>query len=52
MSMQNPEVAEIFKKVADLVELEVERPFKIEAYPHAARTCVGGHSRTTASARG
>ena len=52
MSIQNPDVAEIFKKVADLLEIESESRFKIKAYRDAART-VGGHSRTTAtSARG
>ena len=52
MSMQNPHVAVIIKKVADLLEIEDESRFKIETYRDAARTCVGGHSRTTASARG
>ena len=32
MSMQNPDGAEIFKKVADLLEIEGESRFKIEAY--------------------
>ena len=55
MSMQNPDVAEIFKKVANLLEIlleiEGESRFKIEAYRDAART-VGGHSGTATSARG
>jgi DNA polymerase (family 10) len=51
MSIQNPEVAEIFKKLADLLEIEGESRYKIKAYRDAART-VGGHSRTAASARG
>ena len=51
MSMQNPHVAEIIKKVADLLEIEVESQFKIEAYRDAART-VGGRSRTANLARG
>ena len=50
MSMQNPDVAEIFKKVADLVGIEGENRFKVRAYREAART-VGGHSRTATSAR-
>jgi DNA polymerase (family X) len=51
MSIQNLEVAEIFKKVADLLEIEGESRYKFEAYRDAART-VGGHSRTATSARG
>ena len=51
MSIQDPEVAEIFKKMADLLEIEGESRFKIKAYRDAART-VGGHSRTATSARG
>jgi DNA polymerase (family X) len=47
----NPNVAEIFKKVADLLEIEGECQFKIKAYRDAVRT-VGGHSRTATSARG
>ena len=48
MSIQNPDGAQIFKKVAD--PLEIESRFKIKAYRDAART-VGGHSRTATSAR-
>ena len=51
MSIQNPEVAEILKKLADLLEIESESRYKIKAYRDAART-VGGHSRTATSARG
>jgi DNA polymerase (family 10) len=51
MSIQNPDVAEIFKKVADLLEIEGESRSKIKAYRDAART-VGEHSRTATSARG
>jgi DNA polymerase/3'-5' exonuclease PolX len=51
MPMQNPHVAEIIKKVADLLEIEVESRFKIMAYRDAARI-VGGYSRTATSARG
>ncbi len=51
MPIQNPDVAEIFKKVVDLLEIEGESRFKLEAYRDAART-VGGHSRTATSARG
>jgi DNA polymerase/3'-5' exonuclease PolX len=51
MPMQNPHVAEIFKKVADLLEIEGERRFEIKVYRDAARTVVG-HSRTATSARG
>ena len=52
MPMQNPDVAEIFEKVADLVATEVESRFKIEVYRDAARICGGGHSRTATSAQG
>ena len=51
MSIQDPDVTEIIKKVADLLEIEGESRFKIEAYRDAART-VGGHSRTATLARG
>ena len=51
MPIQNSDVAETFEKVADLLEIESESRFKIEAYRDAART-VGGHSRTATSARG
>ena len=51
MSIQNPEVAEIFKKMADLLEIEGESRFKVKAYRDAART-VGGQSRMATSTRG
>jgi DNA polymerase (family 10) len=51
MSIQDPDVAEIFKKVADLLEIEGESRFKIKAYRDGARTG-GGNSRTATLARG
>jgi DNA polymerase (family 10) len=51
MSIQNPDVAQIFKKLADLLEIESESRYKIKAYRDAART-VGGRSRTATLARG
>jgi DNA polymerase/3'-5' exonuclease PolX len=51
MPTQNPEVAEILKKVGDLLEIEGESRFKIEAYRDVAHT-MDGHSRTPTSARG
>jgi DNA polymerase/3'-5' exonuclease PolX len=51
MSIQNPDEAQICKKVVDLLEIEGESRYKIKAYRDAART-VGGHSRTATSARG
>ena len=42
MPMQNPDVAEIFKKVADLVGIEGENRFKVRAYREAARTLAHG----------
>ncbi len=36
--MENPEVAQIFDEVADLLELQGQNPFRIRAYRNAART--------------
>ena len=47
MPIQNSDVAETFEKVADLLEIEGENPFRVRAYRDAART-VGGHSRSVA----
>jgi DNA polymerase (family X) len=44
MPIQNSDVAEIFEKVADLLEIEGETRFRVRAYRDAART-VGGHGR-------
>jgi len=52
MSIQNPDVTEIFKKAADPLEIEGESRFKIKAYRHAARTVGGRHSRMATWARG
>lgn len=38
MSVHNTDIAEIFKRVADLLELEDANPFRIRAYRNAART--------------
>jgi len=51
MPLQDPVVAEIFEKVADLLEIKGENRFRIKAYRDAART-VGGHSRAATSVRG
>jgi DNA polymerase/3'-5' exonuclease PolX len=51
MSIQNPDGAQIFKKVADLLEIEGESRYKTKVYRDGART-VGGNSRTATSARG
>jgi DNA polymerase (family 10) len=45
--IQNSDVAEIFEKVADLLEIEGENRFRVRAYRDAART-LGGHSRSVA----
>ena len=45
MPIQNSEVADLFNKVADLLEIEGENQFRVRAYRDAART-VGGHSRS------
>jgi DNA polymerase/3'-5' exonuclease PolX len=68
MSIQNPDVAEIFKQVADLLEIEGESRFKIKKVADLleiegesrfkikayrdAARTVGGHSRMATSARG
>jgi DNA polymerase (family 10) len=36
--MENPEVAQIFDEVADLLELQGANPFRVRAYRNAART--------------
>src|SRR5262245_41815239 len=36
--MENPEVAQVFEEVADLLEIQGENPFRIRAYRNAART--------------
>jgi DNA polymerase (family 10) len=36
--MENPEVAQIFDEVADLLDLQGANPFRIRAYRGAART--------------
>ena len=51
MPIQDSDVAEIFKKVADLLVIEGENRFRIGAHRDAART-VAGQSRTATSARG
>ncbi len=38
MAVTNAEIAAIFKKTADLLEIKGENPFKIRAYRNAART--------------
>ena len=43
MPILSSDVAEIFEKVADLVEIEGENRFRIKGYWEAART-VGGYS--------
>lgn len=47
MPIHNSDVAEIFDKVADLLEIEGENRFRVRAYRDAART-VSGHSRSVA----
>ena len=36
--MENPEVAQVFEEVADLLELQGANPFRVRAYRSAART--------------
>ncbi len=41
MAIHNPEIASFFERVADLLEIEDENPFRIRAYRNAARTIRG-----------
>src|SRR5438067_6546484 len=36
--MENPEVAQIFEDVADLLEIQGANPFRVRSYRNAART--------------
>ncbi|HLI75774.1 MAG TPA: DNA polymerase/3'-5' exonuclease PolX [Acidobacteriaceae bacterium] len=36
--MENPEVAQVFEEVADLLDIQDENPFRVRAYRNAART--------------
>jgi DNA polymerase (family 10) len=36
--MENPEVAQVFEEVADLLDIQGENPFRVRAYRNAART--------------
>jgi DNA polymerase (family 10) len=47
MPVHNSDVAEIFNRIADLLEIKGENPFRIRAYRNAART-VGGLSKNVA----
>lgn len=38
MTMPNADIADIFNRIADLLEIEGENPFRIRAYRNAART--------------
>ncbi len=41
MSVTNAEIAAIFNRIADLLEIQEENPFRIRAYRNAARTIQG-----------
>jgi DNA polymerase (family 10) len=41
MPVQNTEIADIFNKVADLLDIEAANPFRVAAYRRAARTFSG-----------
>ena len=47
MSVTNAEIAAIFNRIADLLEIQNENPFRVRAYRNAART-VQGLSRSLA----
>jgi DNA polymerase (family 10) len=36
--MENPEVAQVFEEVADMLDIQGENPFRVRAYRNAART--------------
>jgi DNA polymerase (family X) len=36
--MENPEVAQVFEEVADLLDIQGDNPFRVRAYRNAART--------------
>src|SRR5438128_7887264 len=36
--MENPEVAQVFEEIADLLDIQGENPFRVRAYRNAART--------------
>jgi DNA polymerase (family 10) len=44
MPVHNPDIAEIFNRVAGLLEMEDANPFRVHAYRNAART-IGGLSK-------
>ena len=47
MAIHNSEIAGMFNRLADLLEIEEANPFRVRAYRYAART-VGGYSRNMA----
>jgi DNA polymerase (family 10) len=47
MPVHNSDVADIFSRIADLLEIKGDNPFRIRAYRNAART-VGGLSKSVA----
>ncbi len=47
MPVHNSDVAEVFNRIADLLEIKGENPFRIRAYRNAART-IGGLSQSAA----
>lgn len=48
MTVHNTEIAAIFNKLADLLEIEEANPFRVSAYRNAARTIIE-HPRSMAS---
>lgn len=47
MSVQNAEIARLFSRLADLLEIEGQNPFRVRAYRNAARV-IGGRARPLA----
>jgi DNA polymerase (family 10) len=51
MPVHNADIAEIFNRMADLLEIQGANPFRVRAYRNAART-VGGMSKNVAAMGG
>lgn len=47
MPVHNTEIARLFERLADLLEVEDANPFRVRAYRNAART-ISGHSKSMA----
>jgi DNA polymerase (family 10) len=48
MAVHNADIAEVFTKIADLLEIQGANPFRVRAYRNAART-IGDHPQSMAA---